>query len=114
MEAPRLCSILSTAPTRGALFLATRFLVLLQKGPLPDSNRRPRAPKARIIPLDQVATFGPRPKGRRRQDSNLRGVTPVDFESTALTARPQSLRVERVKKLHINYVAYGLDGLLVG
>ena len=30
---------------------------------------------------------------RSRQDSNLRGETPVDFQSTALTARPRLLLV---------------------
>ena len=30
-------------------------------------------------------------KFRRRQDSNLRGVTPLDFKSNALTTRPRLL-----------------------
>ena len=30
---------------------------------------------------------------RSRQDSNLRGETPMDFQSTALTARPRLLLV---------------------
>ena len=30
---------------------------------------------------------------RKRQDSNLRGETPADFESAALTARPRLLWV---------------------
>ena len=33
-----------------------------------------------------VLTIETGPKGRRRQDSNLRGQSPVDFESTPLTA----------------------------
>ena len=30
-------------------------------------------------------------KFRRRQDSNLRGITPLDFKSNALTTRPRLL-----------------------
>lgn len=48
-----------------------------------------------IIPLApypqrKVHTFYTEKKhGRSQQDSNLRGETPMDFESIALTARPQ-------------------------
>ena len=32
---------------------------------------------------------------RRRQDSNLRGQSPLDFESNALTTRPRLLRYRK-------------------
>ena len=32
--------------------------------------------------------------GRCEQDSNLRGETPLDFKSNALTTRPSQLQVE--------------------
>ena len=33
---------------------------------------------------------------RREQDSNLRGETPLDFKSNALTTRPSQLLLQRV------------------
>ena len=57
-------------------------------GPLGESNPRPLAPKARIIPLDQTPI---NLLDRCEQDLNLRGQSPIDFKSISLTARTSQL-----------------------
>lgn len=47
---------------------------------------------------------------RSRQDSNLRGETPLDFKSNALTTRPRLLRI--VSKSFIRTVSVGHKTLL--
>ena len=58
---------------------------------------------AKPVPISQDSLSREKVKGKRgraikmlriRQDSNLRGETPVDFESTALTARPRMLNFD--------------------
>ena len=47
---------------------------------------------------------------RSRQDSNLRGQSPIDFESIALTTRPRMLLINLVKFIHIyNYSKFLID-----
>ena len=46
---------------------------------------------------------------RSRQDSNLRGQSPIDFESIALTTRPRLLLEVRSKFNHI----YNYDKILL-
>ena len=44
---------------------------------------------------------------RSRQDSNLRGQSPIDFESIALTTRPQLLVVE--SKANYTTLSYNVE-----
>ena len=41
-------------------------------------------------------------KERKRQDSNLRGLSPFDFESNPLTARARLLRMDMRRSVRIN------------
>ena len=102
------------------------LVFLIEKfGLVRELNPGPRAPEARIIPLDQRAidrpilclfssvvehqsrklgAVGSNPTGgnfcwcikicRSWQGSNLRGQSPLDFKSNALTTRPQLLSYE--------------------
>jgi hypothetical protein len=97
-------------PTRFELARAepSRFLIYLlnhsdtvsgscilskKDGVMRESNSRPPAPEAGIIPLDQSPFHVNKgwkdtaKKKRQRRDSNSRGQSPVDFESTSLTTR---------------------------
>ena len=58
-----------------------------------QKQNKKRSVKRNQLPYPGNAANAKRNRRRIRQDSNLRGGTPADFESAALTARPRMQRM---------------------
>ena len=99
-KSPRRDSNPQSLPPEGSA-LSIRPQGLPQKSTTRGDRTRDQSIKSRTLYLTELARQVEMKTERQRRDSNSRGRSPVDFESTSLTTRT---RCQCVKELHVMHL----------